>query len=148
MPETPTKTPAQQRVAIVAEDGASPFGASVAIGPHRLRADEPLEAGGQASGPDPYEYLLAGLGACTVMTVRLYANRKGWPLHRIEVRVRQAARAGDGEAKDVFVREILLEGDLSSEERQRLLDIAERCPVSRTLAAGVVIRSALGEIAP
>jgi putative redox protein len=135
-------------VAIVAEDRPRPFGERVRIGPHWLRADEPVEAGGHATGPDPYEYVLAGLGACTAMTIRLYADRKGWPLDRVEVRVRQTARASDGAPKDVFDREILLEGDLSPEERQRLLEIAARCPVSRTLAAGVVIRSALSDIAP
>jgi putative redox protein len=133
-------------VAIVAEDDPRPFGQRVEIGSHHLRADEPVEAGGHASGPDPYEYVLAGLGACTAMTIRLYAERKGWPLDRVEVRVRQTAQAA-GSSKDVFSRDILLEGDLSTEERQRLLEIAAHCPVSRTLTAGVVIQSTLTELA-
>jgi putative redox protein len=77
------------------------------------------------------------------MTVRSYADRKGWALDQIEVRVRHAARRTEGAAKDVFSRDISLIGDLSREERARLFEIAERCPVSRTLAAGVDIQSAL-----
>jgi len=146
MPETPVRAVPHERVVIVAEDGPRPFGQRVDIGPHHLRADEPLEAGGHASGPDPYEYVLAGLGACTAMTIRLYAKRKGWPLDRVEVRVRQTMHAA-GASKDVFSREIQLEGDLSVEERQRLFEIAARCPVSLTLTAGAVIQSTLTEVA-
>jgi putative redox protein len=136
------------RLAIVSETGVGPFGAAVSIGDHRLTADEPVAAGGLNAGPDPYEFLLAGLGACTAMTLRLYANRKGWPLSHIEVRVRHAPRATDGASKDVFDREIRLEGELSAEERSQLLAIADRCPVSRTLVAGVTMQTRLGEIAP
>lgn len=143
MPEAPTDKPPHERLVIVAEDTPRPFGMSVTIGPHRLRADEPVQAGGHATGPDPYEYLLAGLGACTAMTIRLYADRKGLPLDRVEVRLRRTARASAASPKDVFDRQILLEGDLSADERQRLLTIAEHCPVSRTLVAGVEIQSTL-----
>lgn len=134
-----------ERVAIVAENGQGPFGNTVTIGVHEIPADEPTDFGGLGAGPDPYEFLLAGLGACTTMTLRLYAGRKGWPLDRVEVTVRHAERASDGAARDVFTREIRLDGDLSTEERARLLDIAERCPVSKTLAAGSTIRSSLSD---
>ncbi len=134
-----------ERVVVVSETGVGLFGNAVTIGPHRLIADEPASVGGLGQGPDPYEFLLAGLGACTTMTVRLYANRKRWPLLKAEVTVRHVARLADGAAKDVFEREINLSGELSNEERFRLLDIADRCPVSRTLAAGSVIRSRLSD---
>ena len=98
------------RLAIVSETGAGPFTSAVTIGEHRLIADEPVSAGGLNAGPDPYEFLLAGLGACTAMTLRLYATRKGWPLEHVEVRVRHVERATGGALKDVFEREIRLTG--------------------------------------
>lgn len=85
---------------------------------------------------------MAGLGACTTMTLRLYADRKGWPLDQVTVVVRHVVRAGPGQ-RDVFAREIRLAVELSAPERDRLLEIAERCPVGRALAAGVEIRSVL-----
>ena len=130
-----------------AATGSGPFGAVISIGPHRLTADEPLAVGGLYVGPDPYEFLLAGLGASTVMTPRLHANRKGWPLSHIEGRIRHAARATDGAPMDVFDREIRRDGELSAEERSQLLAIADHCPVSRTLAAGVTLQTRLGELA-
>ena len=132
------------RLAIVSESGAGPFTSAVTIGEHRMIADEPVSAGGLDAGPDPYEFLLAGLGACTAMTLRLYAARKGWPLEHVEVRVRHVERATGGVLKDVFEREIRLTGSLADDQRARLLDIAERCPVSRTLSAGAVIETSLG----
>ena len=140
--------PPPERVAVVSEDRPRPFGNRVTIGRHHLQADEPAETGGGATGPDPYEFLLAGLGACTAMTLRLYADRKGWPLAHVAVRVRHAERMTAGAARDLFTREITLDGELSGEERTRLLEIAERCPVSRTLSAGVTIRSSLADQPP
>ena len=131
------------RVAVVMEDGTGPLANEVRIGPHLLRADEPAGLGGEGKGPDPFEFLIAGLGVCTSMTLRLYANRKGWPLERISVRVRHAERLSQGAARDVFTREIELVGDLDDEARRRLLTIAERCPVSRTLTAGADIQTSL-----
>ena len=147
MSDAAAQTP-HERVAIVTGEAPGPFATRIAIGPHHLRADEPVENGGHGAAPDPYEYVLAGLGICTAMTVRLYAERKGWPLQHVEVRVRHAERMTAGAEKDVFTREITLRGDLSEEERARLLSIAERCPVSRTLSAGVTIRSSLADDAP
>lgn len=131
------------RLAIISETGSGPFSSVVTIGEHRLIADEPVSAGGQNAGPDPYEFLLAGLGACTAMTLRLYATRKSWPLEHVEVRVSHVERASAGALKDVFEREILLTGGLADDQRARLLEIADRCPVSRTLSAGAMIATSL-----
>lgn len=99
-----------------------------------LLADEPVEVGGEGTGPNPYELLAAGLGACTAMTVRLYAQRKGWPLERAEVRVlHRRAKLSD---RDRFAREIALVGELDESQRRRLLEIANRCPVHLTLERG------------
>jgi putative redox protein len=134
-----------ERVAYVTENGRGDFGATVRVGRHEVAADEPTDFGGLGEGLDPYEFLLSGLGACTCMTLRMYAKRKGWPLERVEVRVVHAERMSEGAAQDVFTREIRLDGDLSDEERARLFEIAEKCPVHRTLSKGAVIRSTLSE---
>ena len=123
----------------------------IQLGPHRILADEPLEAGGEGGGPDPYELLLAALGACTSMTVLLYARRKQWPLTGVEVRLRHervhAEDCADCETEagmlDRIERELALEGELSHEQRERLLQIAERCPVHRTLTSEIRIESRL-----
>ncbi len=141
-------SPPHQRLAIVSEAGEGPFSSRIAIGDHRLTADEPVSAGGLNTGPDPYEYLLAGLGACTAMTLRRYASRKGWPLEHVEVRVRHVQRATGGALKDVFEREIRVTGGLAEDQRARLLNIADHCPVSRTLSAGVLIQTSLNTIPP
>ncbi len=109
----------------------------VEIGLHRLTADEPVADGGGARGPQPFEYVLSGLGACTSMTVRMYADRKGWKLARIAVRLQMDKVDGpDGKGKiDRIVREIELEGELDAEQRQRLVAIAEHCPVHKFLSA-------------
>jgi len=105
-----------------------------------LSADEPEALGGRDTGPDPYELVLAGLAACTAMTVRMYARRKGWPLAHVEVRVNLLQEPGpDGEMVDRFERVLDLQGDLSLEERARLITIADRCPVSQTLKNGAEV---------
>ena len=145
---TSERGPSHERLAIVSETAESPFSSRIAIGDHRLTADEPVSAGGLNTGPDPYEYLLAGLGACTAMTLRLYATRKGWPLQHVEVRVRHVQHPTGGALKDVFEREIRLIGVLSEDQRARLLSISDRCPVSRTLSAGALIQTTLSETPP
>jgi putative redox protein len=113
----------------------------ITVGPHHLLADEPEDHGGSDAGPNPYELLLASLGACTGMTLRMYADRKQWPLERVHVRLTHskihAEDCLDCETKegkvDRIERRLEFEGDLSDQQRQRLLEIADRCPVSRTL---------------
>lgn len=129
----PAAAPSREAVR-VEETGGGKFQVLVQAGPARFLADEPTEVGGLDSGPSPYDLLSAALGACTAMTCRLYADRKGWPLKRISVEVTHAARTA--RAKDQFVREIGLEGDLDSEQTERLIEIAEKCPVHRTLTEG------------
>jgi putative redox protein len=123
----------------------------IEIGRHRIVADEPIEAGGTDAGPGPYDLLAAALGACKSMTMRLYAARKGWPLEGVSVRVAHARiHARDCEAcetkegmLDRFDCVVELYGPLSAEQRERLAEIAERCPVHRTLTAEIEIITAL-----
>lgn len=131
--------------------GASGLAATVEAGSHRLAADEPVALGGTATGPSPYDFLLAALGSCTVMTLRLYADRKAWPLAGVSVRLRHSrihaadcadcTSSGQGGRIDVIEREIELAGELDAEQRQRLLEIADRCPVHRTLSNEIKIRT-------
>jgi len=120
----------------VASDGTR-FGQEITVGPHLLKADEEADKGGGGSGPGPHELLLGALGACTSMTLRMYAERKGWPLS--SVRVVLTGAAADG--KYAITRTITMEGDLDAEQRQRLLEIADKCPVHRTLTGEVVIQT-------
>jgi putative redox protein len=120
-------------------------------GSHTLYADEPVDAGGDNAGPNPYELLLAALGACTSMTLLLYARRKGWPLEDVEVRLshrrdyaRDCAECEDKPAKiDVIERRITLRGDLDDGQRARLLEIAQKCPVHRTLTGTIRVNDRL-----
>ena len=119
------------------------FFTDVVIRKHRLAADEPKSFGGEDRGPNPYEFLLAGLGSCTSMTLQMYAGRKGWPLDQAIVRL--CHRRLPAPQLDTVGREIELVGDLNDEQRERLMEIADRCPVHRTLEAGVNIRSKMLE---
>lgn len=121
----------------------------ITVGTHTLIADEPSEAGGSDAGPDPYSLLLAALGACTAMTLQIYARRNEWPLERVEVSLRHsrihADDCSDCSTKqgkiDQIERYISLTGGLTEEQRARLLEIAERCPVHRTLTSEISIKS-------
>jgi putative redox protein len=134
---------------VVRETRNGQFQQEVAVGKHRFLADEPEAAGGRDTGPGPYDLLLAALGACTSMTIRLYADRKQIPLARTLVRLRHekiyAADCATCETKegkiDHIDREISLEGDLDAATRARLLEIADKCPVHRTLTSEVDIRT-------
>jgi uncharacterized OsmC-like protein len=135
---------------IVRETRRGQFDQEIISGPHHLVADELVAAGGLDSGPGPYDLLLASLGACTSMTIRLYADRKKIPLQRVEVRLRHfkvyATDCAECETKEGMVdhidREIALHGELSSEQRARLIEIANKCPVHRTLTSEINIRTA------
>jgi putative redox protein len=138
---------------IVEETGGGRLQQRISAGRHRLQADEPVAAGGLDSGPDPYGLLLAALGACTSMTLRLYAERKKLPLEHISVHLRHskvhAADCADCETKegrvDAIERQISLRGAVDDAQRTRLLQIADMCPVHRTLTSEVRIRTALSQ---
>ena len=120
---------------LVEETGAGKFQVQVSARGTRFFADEPADVGGLGSGPTPYELVAAGLGACTAMTVRLYAERKGWPLEHVRIVV--CHDKVDGQTPpDVFRRRIGFEGPLSAEQIARLFEIADKCPVHRTLEGG------------
>jgi len=142
-PEAPHDT------VVVRETGQGRFQQAITVGSHRFLADEPVAVGGLDSGPGPYDLLLAGLGACTAMTLRLYAERKALPLERVTVELSHsrihAADCEDCETKegmlDRIERAITLRGELDAEQRRRLLEIADKCPVHRTLTSEVSIRT-------
>ena len=123
----------------------------ITVGTHSLVADEPLDAGGTDLGPCPYDLLLSALGACTAMTLRLYADRRGWPLEGVEVRLRHdrihAEDCAECETRDGFLdriqKQLTLLGPLDKTQRLRLVEIAELCPVQRTLQGEIVIESTL-----
>ena len=139
-------------IAVVVEESLTgKYSQAMRSGRHELFADEPESAGGNDTGPNPYEYLLLGLGACTSMTLRMYAELKQLPLRRVRVRLSHrkvhAQDCSDCETRegkiDEITREITLEGELNDEQRQRLLEIANRCPVHRTLTSEIKVRSRL-----
>ena len=130
--------------------GADGYRADVTARTHNFVIDEPATLGGGDMGPTPYEYLLGALSGCTAMTLRLYANRKKWPLERVEVRMRTSRshetdcencdRAAVGITR--IERQVDLIGPLSEEQRQRLMEIADRCPVKQTLERGIKVETA------
>jgi uncharacterized OsmC-like protein len=138
-------TPAD--VIVWGEGGA--FAQQIATGRHRLKSDEPESAGGRDTGPSPYDLLLAALGSCTSMTVGMYARKKNWPLERITVWLRHskiyAADCSECETRegkiDRIERDIRFEGPLSAEQHSRLLEIADKCPVHRTLTSEINIHT-------
>lgn len=137
------------RDVMVRETRNGKFQQTVTVGPHRMLADEPVASGGDDTGLGPYDFLLAGLGACTSMTMRLYADRKSLPLERTTVTLRHskihAEDCAECETKagmlDQIDRVIAMEGPLDAEQRQRLMEIADKCPVHRTLTSEVRILS-------
>ncbi|MEM1270219.1 MAG: bifunctional alpha/beta hydrolase/OsmC family protein, partial [Bacteroidota bacterium] len=137
---------------VVARLGRSGFRTEIRAGLHALVADEPASIGGTETGPTPYDYLLAGLGACTAMTLRMYADHKKIPLESVTVELRHgkihAKDCADCETRvgkiDEINRVVTLTGNLSAEQRARLLEIADRCPVHRTLHAEIKVRTVEG----
>ncbi|WP_116597078.1 bifunctional alpha/beta hydrolase/OsmC family protein [Primorskyibacter marinus] len=141
---------APEGVVRVAEADPDGFLQDVQSGPdHHMLADEPEAYGGSNRGMSPYGFLAAGLGACTSMTIRMYARRKGWPLDHVSVDVRhdkvhaQDAASGSTDKIDTFRRRITLEGDLSQEQCAKLLEIADKCPVHRSLERGAKVLTEL-----
>jgi putative redox protein len=135
------------RNVVVRETRASKFQQTVTTGPHQMLADEPVAAGGQDSGPGPYDFVLAGLGACTSMTMRMYADRKSLPLDRVTVTLQHkkihAEDCAECETRvgmlDQIDRVISIEGALDADQRKRLMEIADKCPVHRTLTSEIRI---------
>jgi len=127
--------------------GKGRFQAEIAVRGGTIIADEPVEAGGGGTGPTPYELLAAALAACTAMTLKLYAERKGWALPPFSVAAVHSivpAGADGAPPRDLFIRQIAFEGPLGPEEEEKLLAIADKCPVHRTLVRGFEIVTDLG----
>src|SRR5205823_3014397 len=138
----------KQTVHVVVRGGAGNFQQEVTAGKHHFVADEPVNVGGGDAGPDPYDYLLTALGVCTSMTIGLYARRKNLPLQTIKVSLRQsriyAKDCEECETKEGMLDridvEIELTGPLSTEQHDKLMEIAAKCPVHRTLTSEINIR--------
>jgi len=133
----------------VSESGNGRYAEEIKIGAHLIYSDEPTDRGGTNRGPSPYELVMAALGACTAMTIRMYAERHDLKLSRTTVQLKhfKLPAINDAGALDYFERTIDLEGDLTDEQRLRLLQISEKCPVGETLRHAVTIDSRLA-IAP
>ncbi|MCK1280334.1 OsmC family protein [Bradyrhizobium sp. 61] len=137
----------EPRKVVVQETRKSKFNQLITVGPHHLVADEPVAAGGEDAGPGPYDFLLAGLGACTSMTMRLYADRKSLPLDRVTVTLKHskiyAKDCAECETRDGMLdqieRDIAIDGALDAEQRKKLMEIADKCPVHRTLTSEIRI---------
>ena len=153
---TPTSTEKPERVAnepriVTVHGSAAGFAQEISVGRHRLAADEPVSVGGTDTGPTPYDLFLAALGSCTSMTVAMYARRRRWPLEAVTVRlshsrihVADCESCESGEAMlDRIDRDVELIGSLSEEQRTRLLEIANKCPVHRTLTSKIAIETRL-----
>ena len=127
------------------------FAQQIAAGRHRLKGDEPDSVGGSDTGPSPYDFLLAALGSCTSMTVAMYARKRNWPLELVTVWLRHskiyAADCAQCESKegmlDRIERDVRFEGSLTAEQRSRLLEIANKCPMHRALTSEINIRTQL-----
>jgi putative redox protein len=136
---------------VLVRGNASGFAQEVIAGSHRIVSDEPVAAGGSNTGPSPYDLLLAALGSCTSMTVAMYARRKGWPLREVTVRLRHsrvhAEDCAECETKvgmlDRIERDIELTGTLTEDQRGKLLEISNKCPVHRTLTSEINIKTRL-----
>ena len=136
-----------ERPWVTATIRGSGFRTELDVGGTLLIADEPVAVGGTATGPTPYDYLLSALGACTVMTLRIYADRKKWPLEGASVQLR-SSRTHEKDCEDcadkqvdvgTIERRVTLEGPLTDEQREKLLVIVDRCPVKQTLERGIKV---------
>ena len=146
-----SETPLPHGEVRVRESDNAPYGQEIFAGSHHWSADEPAELGGHDAGPNPYDMLLAALGACTSMTLRMYAQRKEWPLERVTVTLRHNKIYAKDCAEchsttgrvDVIERDIAIEGPLDDEQRARLMEIANRCPVHQTLTSETIVHDRL-----
>src|SRR6266568_2144278 len=149
MPQPMTADTSNGPPPVIFLGGAAGFAQEIEIGSHRLKGDEPIAFGGTETGPSPYDFLLAALGTCTSMTISLYARRKGWPLENVTVSLHHskihAVDCAECETKvgriDRIEREIQLTGALTNEQRAKLMEIADKCPVHRTLTSEINIRT-------
>jgi putative redox protein len=141
-----------QKEVVVYGDGEG-LDQEIFVGPHRLVGDEPEDSGGKGRGPDPYDLLLASLGACTSMTITMYAQSEGLPLRGVTTRLRHSNVHADDCAEceteegkiDWIELDIELDGPLSDEQRSQLLEIAEKCPVHQTLTSETILRIGAGD---
>lgn len=132
-------------IVVVMENGKGRYQQEVIAGQHHLLADEPASVGGADAGPAPFDLLMAALGSCTSMTLRMYAERKELPVRKISVALSHERLQIDGSLRDRINRTITLEGDLSAEQRQRMLEIANKCPIHRAISQPLLIASQLAE---
>jgi putative redox protein len=146
-PEQPAVSGQAPRQVVVRETRNSKLQQTISVGPRQMLADEPIAAGGEDTGPGPYDFVLAGLGACTSMTMRMYADRKSLPLERVTVTLKHSKIHAEDCAEcetnagmlDQIDRVISMEGALDAEARKRLMEIADKCPVHRTLTSEIHI---------
>lgn len=124
--------------ATVTETGESLYAVNINVSGYTLKGDEPVASGGGNLGPAPYDMLLAALGECTAMTVRWYAKQQNWPLEKVEVNLTYQKL----DKVDVFEKEVIVHGDaLTPDQHKKLVDVAAKCPIQRTLESDVVIRT-------
>lgn len=135
MSAPPTHEPVEATI------GPHGYGTAISAAGHDLRADEPVSRGGADTGPDPFALLQSALAACTLITIRMYADRKKWPLAGAQASL-QYTRTAPGQGRDRIDMRLSFEGDLSEDQRSRLLEIAGHCPVHKALLAGVDVRTA------
>jgi putative redox protein len=148
--DAPTEGAAEAGTVVIRNAGPG-FATTVRAGAHTLRVDEPVAVGGEDTGATPYDLLLGAIGACTAITVRMYARRKGWPLEDVIVRARAGGRSHAADCADCvdkkvgppsIVTDVEFVGPLSEEQRKRLAYIADRCPVKQALRTGMEVRDA------
>ena len=153
LPEPEDKSLTSSKQVVASLDKEAAFTTEMKVGRHRLTADEPEDFGGNDFGPSPYALVSAGLAACTAMTLQLYAKRKEWDLQNVEIHISHGKdHAMDSEqceeqgAKiDVFHREVKLRGNLNEDQRAKFLEIADKCPVHRTLHGRIEVRTKLAD---
>lgn len=143
--EIPDHAPLETDKEVVVEIGQRKYKTEVQAGDHYWISDEPTDLGGKNLGPTPFELLNAALGTCTAMTLRMYADRKGWDLQGVRVHIehdkKHKGAEENGEKVDVFVREVEIHGNLDEKQRERLIEIANKCPVHRTLTGDIDIQT-------